>query len=566
MIQITPQRLYDSLSKLEYNFSGEFQSLVELRRKLGLARCVGRRAERTPDCSSLWVHPADLDAAFQVVNLAFSYPGDHQLPHLHLPTTISSIRVNPAAFMSGGRDGGKHFDVDGTWNPCSSLSPSPGFSGNARLYWTSNKDGNSQHAAVQVDSVVLKPVGDSDDNRKIYHGLEYVPTKLDGVAATSQIKVTEDVQDLMELLKRIITFYAVQFDSNMPSDSPARVDGVVGTNYLKYCTHLAKLLESGEDDSIKSGWRHDSKQDIMDAIRAVPGAEDTPNVKLMLLVGETMPRVFCGEADMLEEMRVSQLMHNFYRHGVGLKQATKWLYASLKQITDRFPHMRILEVGAGSGAATIDLLETIRSDFDEYTFTDISTSFLSDAKQAFSSWGERMSFKTCNVETDPLEQGYAEGECDVVVASQILHATTCLSKTITSIRRLLKPGGWLLIGECQPGGVLQDPGNFIFGTLPDWWNGMHEGRAPFASITEWNEVLQQNGFGDIETISPRAGDAFGIINMAAQAVDERILTLTDPLSSASSLDVSEVVIIGGKTEQVASIVTEVEQLLVSMGA
>ena len=78
MIPVDESRLYSFMESLEYNFTGPFRSLTRLRRKLGKATCMAKKAS-TDDSDSLLVHPIDLDAAFQSVMLAYSYPGDDQL-------------------------------------------------------------------------------------------------------------------------------------------------------------------------------------------------------------------------------------------------------------------------------------------------------------------------------------------------------------------------------------------------------------------------------------------------------------------------------------------------------
>jgi acyl transferase domain-containing protein len=259
MIDVKSQRLYDQLAKLEYNFSGPFCSLVKLRRKLGFSRCIGQKADRLPDCSDLLVHPADLDAAFQAVNLAFSYPGDEQLRYLHLPTRISSIRINPAALQNTE----SHFNVDATWNQPDPLVPTSGFSGNARLYFG---DAELQSAGIQVDDVVLKPIGDANEERKIFHRLEYVPTRLDGEAAAEQTACSEYERELMHLVDRMGNFYAVQFDRDVPSDSRVRVEEGVLKHYLHFCHHLSEELVNGGNKFSRPEWIDDTEKDVMDAI------------------------------------------------------------------------------------------------------------------------------------------------------------------------------------------------------------------------------------------------------------------------------------------------------------
>ena len=97
LINVEQSRLYNFMESLEYNSTGPFRFLFTLRRKLGKALCLARRAS-TDDAELLLVYPVDLDAAFQSVMLAYSYPGDGR--NLHLPTSIAKVRVNPAVFVS----------------------------------------------------------------------------------------------------------------------------------------------------------------------------------------------------------------------------------------------------------------------------------------------------------------------------------------------------------------------------------------------------------------------------------------------------------------------------------
>jgi hypothetical protein len=65
----------------------------------------------------------------------------------------------------------------------------------------------------------------------------------------------------------------------------------------------------------------------------------------MLLVGEVMPRVFNGETTMLEHFRESGLLDEYYARGFGTMQSAQWLGSVVKQISDRHPHLNLLEIG-----------------------------------------------------------------------------------------------------------------------------------------------------------------------------------------------------------------------------
>lgn len=180
-----------------------------------------------------------------------------------------------------------------------------------------------------------------------------------------------------------------------------------------------------------------------------------------------------------------------------------------------------------------------------------------------------MIFKVCDAERDPLAQGFTEGSYDVIIAYMVIHATAKLAETMRNLRRLLKPGGFLLIGEGGSDGPLQAGAGFIFGPLPGWWRGVDEGRSlsPLIDVSQWDSILKCTGFSGIDAISPpRLLDTFGIILFVSQAVDERIELVRDPLSCSASTMNKRVVIIGGQTSPVAHLAQELESIFTQLGS
>ena len=180
-----------------------------------------------------------------------------------------------------------------------------------------------------------------------------------------------------------------------------------------------------------------------------------------------------------------------------------------------------------------------------------------------------MIFKPCDAEHDPVGQGFAEGTYDVIVACQVLHATKCLDETMTNLRKMLKPGGFLLIGEGSSEGMCQLGAGFIFGTLPGWWAGVDEGRtlSPLCSVSQWDTVLRRNGFSGIDTMSPdKLFDTFGLTLLLSQAVDTRMELIREPLSSPDNLTAGEVIIVGGQTLPVAHLAQGLERIFTKLGS
>ncbi|KAI1129024.1 hypothetical protein F5Y10DRAFT_276998 [Nemania abortiva] len=540
VIPVEADRLYGFMESLEYDFSGPFRSLVKLERKLGRAACVATKARTSiEDADDLLVHPVDLDAAFQSVMLAFSYPGDDMLRLLHLPTSISKVRVNPVALASK-----EYADQDTTLldSDCSAsdrAAPGDGFSGSVSLYAP-----GLAHAAVQVDQVQFKPVGsDASRDRDVFYKMHWVPSKPDGAAAAVNVPITKTDHALVFVLSRIAAYYLRIFDQMVPEDDAARSE-VPLCYYLNYARHMTGLLKNGEHRWAYKEWLNDTEQDVFDNI-ATQGFTDNSDVKIMLLVGKIMPRVFKGETTMLEHFRTSGLLDEYYSNGFGTKQTTIWVGSMIKQLTDRNPHLNLLEIGAGTGGATKNILGAIGHDFDSYTFTDISSSFFENAAELFTDWEDHMIFKN-----------FQPGSYDVVIAFMVIHACTSLDKAVANLRKLLKPGGLLVLGEGGSDGAMQAGAGFIFGTLPGWWYGVDEGRtlSPLVNQSEWQSILKRNGFSGIDTMSPpELFEAFGITLFVSTAMDERIEFARDPLAITTGSVYKRVVIVGGRTHTVAKL-------------
>ena len=180
-----------------------------------------------------------------------------------------------------------------------------------------------------------------------------------------------------------------------------------------------------------------------------------------------------------------------------------------------------------------------------------------------------MVFEVYDAERDPVLQGFTEGSYDIIIAYMVIHATAKLDETMRNVRRLLKPGGFLLVGEGGRDGPLQACAGFIFGSLPGWWRGVDEGRnlSPLMNVSEWDTILKCTGFSGIDTVSPaRLLDNFGIILFVSQAVDEHINLIRDSLSFSSWANNKRIVIIGGQTTPVAHVAHKLESIFTHLGS
>ena len=229
--------------------------------------------------------------------------------------------------------------------------------------------------------------------------------------------------------------------------------------------------------------------------------------RLIVRVARNLTRVLNGEVDALNLLFVDDLMDKFYRYNHQSTSAMPKLLNWVDAFAYKRPDIKILEIGGGTGGATELFINTLshRGDqetgaprFSEYVFTDISPSFFEDAKVRFSACSNRMSFSILNVEQDPQAQGFETSYFDLIIASNVLHATTSLKNTLENTRKLLKPGGKLVLYEyTSPEVVL--PG-FIFGLLPGWWLSTEKNRrsGPLLSSEDWDQNLSRSGFSGVD--------------------------------------------------------------------
>lgn len=221
-------------------------------------------------------------------------------------------------------------------------------------------------------------------------------------------------------------------------------------------------------------------------------------------------------------------------------------------------------VGAGTGGATKYVLGNEQLCFNSYTFTDISPSFFEKASRIFEQHEDRMEFRTLDIRQDPLAQGFKAQSYDMIIASNVLHATPKLEETLANARTLLKPGGELVVIEIthrQHSRI-----GFIFGLFADWWAGKDEGRIlePFVSLSRWDEIARKVGFPGIScrTVDPDS-DIHPTSVWCTRNVNEKILALTEPLSAPLKAMESypPIVVIGGSSSKTRNIVEKVQALL-----
>ncbi len=169
---------------------------------------------------------------------------------------------------------------------------------------------------------------------------------------------------------------------------------------------------------------------------------------------------------------------------------------------DKLPRdrgIRLLEIGAGTGGTTSYILPELPPEQTEYLFTDIGGLFITKAQDKFKDY-PFVRYQTLDIEVDPTTQGLEKQKYDIVLAANVLHATTSIKETLTNVRSLLADGGMLVLLE---GTTRQRVPDLIFGLLEGWWKFKDvewRGDYPLVSSSTWKQLLAETGFTQIVTV------------------------------------------------------------------
>ncbi|EGE80204.2 polyketide synthase, variant 2 [Blastomyces dermatitidis ATCC 18188] len=238
--------------------------------------------------------------------------------------------------------------------------------------------------------------------------------------------------------------------------------------------------------------------------------------ELMVRLGLQIPEIMRDEVDPLYLMfGQDDIMTSYYEEVLHEGDATENVDAYLSLLGDNYSDLEILEIGAGTGSFARLLLGILapRSGNEstdstntvaQYTFTDISPSFFSKAKENLSEWADLLTFEKLDIERDPTTQGFSAKKYDMIIAHNVLHATPELGKSLENTQRLLKPGGKLVVHEVVRPDIVWP--SLIFGLLSGWWLSNEPNRewCPLITLPEWDALLRQRGFSGVEIEIPNS--------------------------------------------------------------
>ncbi|GGP81511.1 hypothetical protein GCM10010185_64360 [Saccharothrix coeruleofusca] len=160
--------------------------------------------------------------------------------------------------------------------------------------------------------------------------------------------------------------------------------------------------------------------------------------------------------------------------------------------------LRILEIGAGTGGTSAVVFRRLapwREHVETYCYTDLSKAFLLHARRAYGDIAPYLDPRILDVEKPLAGQSVEIGGFDVVIATNVLHATRNIRTTLANTKAALRANGVLLLNELSDNVFFS---HLTFGLLDGWWRyddpALRIPGSPGLTPRNWLRALAETGF------------------------------------------------------------------------
>ena len=540
---ITSEDLYSAYSARRIEYGPEFRPVcdVELRGSSATGHLALPRALTAPPGrkSALYrLHPVLLDGAFQVA-LAIAREDDDgvaALPvaldelHFYRPAP-AELRVRARAKNAGTSGLVRKFDIDLETSsgelvaalrgfavksvPAGALTSALGMGSPRR--W-------QEHAYERLHVASERPdPGPASPARAAANALE-IDSQALALAAEPILRELPDQRAIASALAarchEFIDRALADFGGSDPDARPRS---------SHHAAQLRRLRAHVVARRAREPARHDPGESLMP-----DDAVDLPEVAIVERCGPHLADVWRGQKSAIELLfGDDQLAGRLYRDSsgfaimnAGLARAVGKLASAVQSAAGR--GLRVLEVGAGTGATTRQVLSRIAGRCERYVFSDVSPGFLAAARAELGHHAF-LEYHLLDIERGDAAPAQWRACFDVVIAANVVHACADVRQVSRILARFLSSHGHLILLE---GTEAPSWADMSFGMLPGWWKFSDiRGDHPLLGADGWRSVLLESDFDTV--VIPRA-DAGRILFPQAVIIARRRAT-TETASAGAPL-------------------------------
>ncbi|KNG44599.1 polyketide synthase [Stemphylium lycopersici] len=508
---VKPETLYKRLRDSGFHHGPTFQNIIRSRVCQDRSETEIAVAPVAFECEQQYViHPTTLDSIFQCCYA--SIPADLTKDAMFIPRSIGGVTVSSKLGVHANQKLLASLD-------CLSSGPRGSlFKGSVCATGADDDktNGVSHTGTLEMQNFRLQRVTQASAGTRDSKSSHPQIHSKNGWELDIHYGIPDDIKDSMRIrlsqseleFARNIREVSYHHISNALQHLGPQINEKWTWYHKKFFQWIITVAQAAELGTLMPGSDHWSKRsDASKQGLYKEVANTNASGEMVHRIGIHLCDIIQGKLTPLELMMEDGLLNRYYEE---LPQLCNGSYKHLRKVMELYsvvePGARVIEIGGGTGGATSVVLDAFaaRSEHESgasllghYDFTDISSGFFGAAKTKFATWGDMISYSKLDIEQDPLGQGFPPHSYDLVVASHVLHATTSLKRTLSHVRKLLRPGGQLVLLEGSQDSL---DVQLIFGTVENWWLSEEPERqtCPYVNLQVWDEALISSGFTGLE--------------------------------------------------------------------
>jgi acyl transferase domain-containing protein len=172
-------------------------------------------------------------------------------------------------------------------------------------------------------------------------------------------------------------------------------------------------------------------------LQQYPGYE--AEITLQERCGKQLAEVLQGKCDPIQLLFPDGSLttaEKLYQDSPGTRTFNLLVQNAIATLLEQLPEgrkIRVLEIGAGTGGTTSYVLSQLPAERTDYVFSDVAHLFMSKAKEKFANY-PFVRYQILDIERDIETQGLAPHQFDLILAANVLHATSNLRQTLGTSR------------------------------------------------------------------------------------------------------------------------------------
>ncbi|MFJ7916255.1 MULTISPECIES: amino acid adenylation domain-containing protein [unclassified Lysinibacillus] len=183
---------------------------------------------------------------------------------------------------------------------------------------------------------------------------------------------------------------------------------------------------------------------------------------------------------------------------------------------------RILEVGAGVGGVSLELIPTLNHKNVEYVFTDLSQFFLNEARKSFEPY-KWVTYGLYDINQSYWSQGIQASSFDLILCNNVLHNAKKAPQVLQTFKEMTVEGGALIVADTTGENYSLLTSMEFHAGLNDFEDFRKNNDQVFFNREQWHELFAATEV-EIAGVYPTKNDPLSAANQAVfvgQFIGER---------------------------------------------